>query len=283
MLLVVLLAALSATGYVRIRNYVNARFLATPIRPEVVLKNQPVWMSNFLAQSIINSVRPAAPSSPFDKKVLVNAYNSLSANPWVKTVREVRRVYNKSPGDQLQIECVFRAPAALVSHNGQYILIADDRTVLPEQFSEDELPKVMFGPTAAGHTQLRIIQGVVASPAKPGAIWSGSDIAAGLKMATLLSQVPYADDIVRIDVSNAAGAMGQRLPRLILLTKAGSQIRWGRAPGDDDFTEASAATKLAHLQQIYAQYHRLDANEPWLDLRFDHVIYPTVQASIAGN
>jgi hypothetical protein len=104
-------------------------------------------------------------------------------------------------------------------------------------------------------------------------------MAAGLKMSALLSHISYADDIVRIDVSNVANH--PHSPLLTLITKANTQIHWGRPPGDDDFTEASPSVKLAHLQQIYAQYHRLDANQQWLDLRFDHVIYPTVQASIA--
>jgi hypothetical protein len=178
------------------------------------------------------------------------------------------------------IDCVYRAPAALVKHDDQYVLVAEDRTVLPEQFSEDELSKVMFSPDVDQHTQLRIIQGVSESPTKAGSAWGGDDIAAGLKMALLLSHLSYADEITRIDVSNVTSATNSRSPRIVLLTKANTQIRWGQPPGTDDFTEASPATKLAHLQQIYAQYHRLDANEPWLDLRFDHVNYPIQQASV---
>jgi hypothetical protein len=278
-LTVCLILGISAAGYLKVRNYVIARFLATPVRPSVELKNQPAWMSPYLAQSIVNSVRPSATSSPFDKQVLIDAYQSLSANPWVKSVREVRRLYGKAPGDRLAIDCVYRAPAALVQHDGQYILVADDGIVLPEQFTEDELPKVMFSPDGGQHTQLRIIQGVSQPPAKPGSAWNSDDLSAGLKMAALLSQLPYADEIVRIDVSNMAAPAASRSPRIVLLTKNNTQIRWGLPPGNDDFTEASPTIKLAHLQQIYAQYHCLDANQSWLDLRFDHVNYPTVQAS----
>ena len=155
---------------------------------------------------------------------------------------------------------------------------------LPEQFSTDDLPKVMFSSaTSGGHTQLRIIQGVSAHQPKSGAIWTGDEVAAGLKMAALLANLSCADDIVRIDVSNVAGRQDTRSPWIVLLTKANTQIRWGRPPGDDDFTEISPANKLAHLQQIYAQYHRVDASEPWLDLRFDHVTYPVQQATVTAS
>lgn len=283
-LLVCLLVATSIAGYLKVRSYVIARLGALPVRPTVMLKNQPVWMSAYLAQSIANSVRPASPSSPFDKQVLVDAYNALAINPWIKHVNEVRRVYGTSPGDRLEIDCVYRTPAALVQVGDQYTLVANDGAVLPEEFSANDLPRVMFtSATAGSHTQLRIIQGVTEHPTKVGAVWSGDDLAAGLRMANLLANLPFADDILRIDVSNVAGRQDARSPWIVLVTKANTQIRWGRPPGNDDFTEISPATKLVHLEQIYARYHRVDANEPWLDLRFDHVIYPTQQATVTAS
>jgi hypothetical protein len=234
-----------------------------------------------LAETIADSARPDVPSSPFDKQVLVNAYDTLKINPWIKKVNEVRRVYGKAPGDRLEVDCVYHTPAALVEYDNRYTLIADDRTILPEQFSAEQLPRVMFEAKGdGGHTRLRIIQGVVDHPTEAGAIWAGEDVAGGLKMAALLAGRPFADEIVRIDVSNAAGRRDPRQPFIVLLTKQGTQIRWGRPPGENDFTEASPGQKLAHLQEIYAQYHRIDADQPWIDLRFDHVIYPIQQASI---
>ncbi|HWB52698.1 MAG TPA: hypothetical protein VG722_00830, partial [Tepidisphaeraceae bacterium] len=157
-------------------------------------------------------------------------------------------------------------------------------TILPEQFTEDQLPKVMYEPASdGGHTQLRIIQGVRKHPTEAGAIWTGTDVIDGLKMAALLAGHHFTDDILRIDVTNAGGRADPRQPFIVLLTKAGTQIRWGRPPGENDFTEASPIEKLMHLDEIYAQYHRIDADQPWIDLRFDHVIYPIQQASIAGN
>ena len=116
-------------GYLKVRSYVIARLGALPVRPTVMLKNQPAWMSTYLAQSIANSIRPAAPSSPFDKQVLIDAYNALAINPWIEKVNEVRRVYGTSPGDRLEIDCVYRTPAALVQVDDKYMLVADDGAV----------------------------------------------------------------------------------------------------------------------------------------------------------
>lgn len=273
-----------AVGYIKLRHYVVARLTRNPSPVAVVLKNRPIWMTAYLADTITNSVRPDVPGSPFDKKILIDVYNQLAMSPWVKKVNQVRRVYGKAPGDTLEVDCTYHTPAALVEYGNQYTLVAADRTILPEQFSEGDLPKVMFGSDAsAGHTQLRIIQGVKNHPTEAGAIWKGNDLAEGLQLAALLAHRSFTDDIVRIDVSNADGRVNSRLPNIILLTKTGSQIRWGHAPNPNDFTEVSAAEKLLHLEQVYQQFHRVDASQPWIDVRFDHVEYPNRQASAAGQ
>ena len=54
-----------------------------------------------------------------------------------------------------------------------------------------------------------------------------------------------------------------------------TELRWGRpVSAKDAFIEVAPAQKLNYLASVYAKYHRVDAGQPWLDLRFDHILYP---------
>jgi hypothetical protein len=71
-----------------------------------------------------------------------------------------------------------------------------------------------------------------------------------------------------------------------MVTRQGSELRWGREPSNRDaLVEAPVRTKLEHLRLIHQQYQRIDANRPWLDLRYDHVTYPvqTAEMNPAGQ
>jgi hypothetical protein len=64
------------------------------------------------------------------------------------------------------------------------------------------------------------------------------------------------------------------------VTRYLTQIRWGRPINADDyFVEVSTAQKLDYLQRIYSEYHRVDANHPWIDIRFDQITYPSEPAA----
>ena len=65
-------AAACVVGVYFMRRHVE-RDLAFPnTPPKVVLKNQPVWMTELLAEQIVRSVRPAGSHSAFDRQLLVD-------------------------------------------------------------------------------------------------------------------------------------------------------------------------------------------------------------------
>ncbi len=253
--------------------YVDRR-LAFPTRPpKVVLAHRPPWMSDFLAEQIVKSTRPIGLHSAFDRQLLIDTEKTLASNPWVRHVNEVRRVYGQKPADTIEIDCDYRAPAALVRW-GQYYWLVDDHGVkLPEQYTADLLPKIVLG--ADGKVNLRIIDGVSHAPCESGRVWPGDDLAGGLEMAGLLVGQDWADQIRAIDVSNFAGRRDPRNAQIVLDTRFGTQLRWGRVPSAKDaFVEVSAAQKLAAIENIYRKDNRVDANQPWIDVRFDRVTCP---------
>ncbi len=256
------------------RNFVD-RKLAFPTRPpNVVLVNRPVWMSDLLVEQISKEVQPIGLHSSFDHQLLVDTANALQSNPWIRHVNQVRRAYDEKPGDTIEIDCDYRTPTALVKW-GQYFWLVDaDGVKLPEQYTESQLPKIMFG--TDGKINIRIIDGVSHAPVESGNIWPGSDLAGGLELAKLIAGKSYTEEIRRIDVSNYAGRRDPREAEIVLVTKYNTQIRWGRPPSAQDaFIEVPAATKLAALENLFEQKKRVDANEPWIDIRFDRITCPS--------
>lgn len=254
--------------------YVDRR-LAFPDRPpKVVLANRPNWMSDFLAGEIIKTTQPIGLHSSFSRQLLIDTARSLQSNPWIKHVNQIRRVYAQSPGDTLEIDCDYRTPAALVRWGDFYWLVDSQGIKLPEQYDSQLLPKILLG--LDGKTNLRIIDGVAHAPCEAGQAWPGQDLAGGLEMARLIASTDWADQIRDIDVSNYGGRRDDREAQIVLYTRFGTQLRWGRPPSEQDafIIEASAPQKLAAIEEIYQRTKRVDDNQPWLDLRFDRVTGP---------
>jgi hypothetical protein len=276
---VLALAALLAGGYWRMRKYVETQVTAQDRPPKVVLKERPVWMSDALAAQIIRSLQPATVHSTFDRKLLIDTAAILSRNPWIKQVREIRRAYGKRPGDTLEIDCDFRAPIALVHWNHYYWLVDSHGVKLPDQFTAQQLPSIVKG--IDGRLNLRIIEGVREAPVESGRTWQGKDLAAALDLVKLFSGAGWAEEIVKVDVSNFGGAIKPQEAHITLVTRYGTSIFWGRPISEDDFiVEVPTSEKLHRLQQVYAQYGRVDAGRSWIDIRLDEVTYPIADASV---
>jgi hypothetical protein len=216
-------------------------------------------MSDFLADSIAAPIRPDIAKSPFDHKVLVDAVTALQMNPWIREIHSVRRTYTSTPGDTIEVDCEYRAPVALVKWNDRYTLVDNEGTVLPEQFTEAEVPRIVYG--ADGKMNIRVIEGVTHKPGSPGQVWPGADVAAGLELVQLLYNQPYADDILKVNVANFQGRRSPRDPQLTLITRftPATELRWGRpVSAKDAFIEVTPAQKLNYLASVYAKYHRVD-------------------------
>ena len=67
-------------------------------------------------------------------------------------------------------------------------------------------------------------------PAEVGRKWIGEDLTAGIEMLQLLAGKPYAEDLLRVDVSNFGGRVDAKEAHLVLYTRDGSEVRWGRPP-----------------------------------------------------
>jgi cell division septal protein FtsQ len=274
---VIFLGGLGA-GFYYLQDYVK-REVADVAEPRtVVIRNRPHWMSDFLVEKIAMTARPTGVHSAFDKQMLTQARVALEKNPWIAKVHEVRRAYGRKPGDVLEIDCEYRVPVALVRWGAYYWLVDRNGFKLPEQYEPQDVPKMVR--IEDGRVDIRIIDGVKRPPPETGHKWAGEDLAAALEMIRLLSDKPYAQEILKVDVARFGS---DKEPQVVLITRYATEVRWGRVPSDKDaFIEVSTARKLDRLQSIYAHYGRLDAGHPGgIDIRFDAVTYPDPAANAA--
>jgi hypothetical protein len=256
------------------REYVDKRVAFSTQPPTIVLTNRPVWMTDLLAEQIIRSVRPAGTYSAFDEQMLADRVAILKTNPWIKEVKQVRRVYGKAPGDTVEIDCDYRAPIALI-HWGEYFWLIDgDGVRLPEQFTANHVKDIVVGQDK--HINIRVIEGVSKPPVEAGHKWPGEDLVAGIDMVKQLYGQPWAEEIVKVDVSNFEGRNEMKEPQITLVTKYDTVIRWGEPLNLKFFVEAPPAVKLSRLEDVYKQYGRIDAKQPWIDIRFDWITKPVV-------
>jgi hypothetical protein len=262
-----------AVGFWFVRGFVERRFVFPTHPPLVELVDRPAWMSDFLADQIIAMVQPASPHSALDHQLLQDRVALLESSPWVRRVNQVRRVFRGGPGDVLLIDCQWRTPAALVQWRDEYWLVDAEGVKLPERFSFEQLPALVRSPE--GRANLRIIEGVLREPVKPGARWGGDDLAAGLELAAALANQPWADEIERVNVSNFGGRITPSDAQLTLITRYNTELRFGRPISAKDFyVEIPWQQKLQRLEQIYRRYGRVDAGAAFVELRFDRVEVP---------
>jgi len=256
------------------RNYVDAKVDKQTAPPTVVFKDRPAWMSDVLYAQITATIQPTKARSTFDHQLLVETVDKLRNNPWVSVVREVRRGFTKTAGDTLEVDADFRTPAALVRWGEYYSLVDNKGVKLPEQYPRDMASRIVHGND--GRVNIRVIEGVFNPPPDPGKLWRGEDLQAGLQMVKLLFEEPFAQDILKINVENVNRRISAKDPQIVLKTRYGTEVRWGRPLNASDFfMEVSAEQKITSLRQIYNQYGRIDAKQPWLDLRFDKITYPS--------
>lgn len=277
-------------GYLRTRDLVEGSVTFRPVPPRVALKERPAWMSDSLANKILRVAAPDVATSAFDHNQLVNIATLLKSHPdsapWVRAVRSVRRAYDNAPGDLIEVDCEFRAPVALVRWELYYWLVDGDGVLLPEQYTQADLRKVMYD---GDRVTLRIIEGVLQPPPESGQRWQGLDLASGIDMVKLLHGKPYADEVERVNVANVIDPKypnrgDRREAQIVLITKYQTQVRWGRPIAANDFIpEVSPAQKLDYMAALVRDYKRVDGGHSSVDLRFEWVTVPAGEGQQANT
>lgn len=271
-------------GFARLKQHVDTRHALVTEPPVVVLRNRPAWMNDYLAQRILDVARPTEPASVFDPAVLRGVHDRLLADPatrrWILSVNHVRRVYGQRPGDTIEVDATFRVPAALVKLGNDFWLV-DSQGVRLESIPADQVTRVVLGQD--GRLVVRVIDGVTRPPPEPGQSVP-ADLAAGLALLKVLHDKPFASEIVKVNVANYNGRRDASTAHLVLVTRQNTEVRWGRPVNTpNNFGEVDDTRKLLYMDRIVAEFGRVDARRPWVDLRFDRPLWPRVEGTDAAD
>ena len=246
-------------------------------KPRLDLGRTPGWMSKQILRQLHTTVRPTLGANPFDRLSLQATAANLQASPWVHRVHRVIR----RPDGRLEVRAEYREPAALIEARDGYHLVDNQGIRLP----------LIYKAETARKMGLPVLQGVEKAPPRAGRLWGGGDVQAGLRLALLVDGQSWSNQVAAIDVSNYGGRRFEARPHLKLLTELDGDgdprnnpgVRWGRAPGNEQFYEPSARTKLRHLRQVLRRFRRIDAAGQIVDVFSDSVLIhastPTSTAS----
>ena len=282
---VVISVLLVSLSLYKVYCYVEKNVAHSSVAPKVVLKDRPAWMSDFLADQICAAAQPPGSHSALNRDLLKDAKALLENNErtsaWIREIRQLKLVYGKKAGDTLVIDCDFRAPIALVQYQGFYYLVDGDGVALPERYSQDQVSKIVFGRN--GKMNIRVVTGIRSErPPYAGQMWQGDDLVAALDMVKILYDRPFAEEIVKVDVSNFNGREDAREAQLVLSTKRNTQIRWGRPVNSTDLAEVPTRQKLTYMANLFKETRRVDGGFSWVDLRFDTIRGPASEVKTAS-
>ena len=241
-------------------------------------QNLPDWLQLPDNRHILHALARRVDLRPTDRLLEPHLARRLGASltdPDIGWIDRVDRVMVR-PNGVVSIRCRFRRPAAWVRRHGSYYLV-DARSIrLPGRYRPED---------CAGSVLLTIT-GIKASPPRVGRLWQGKDLRAGLKLAGLIATHPFRRQVDHIIVANFGGRIDRNRPYIELATdRPGSRIWWGRSPDQNHGTEINAEQKLALLDRLYRQWHRIDLNRAYVDVRThpDSVVLPAGFRAAAGQ
>jgi hypothetical protein len=214
------------------------------------LTDMPHWVPHDLVNQVAEIENwERSPISLLEHSCCEHLADAFSRHPWVKEVEQVRL----RPGARVEMAITFRKPVAMVeAGSGKYYPVDADGILLPPaDFSRADVNRypVIINPST-------LPQG----PA--GSYWGDLMVLGAARLADRFQQ-PYDEQSTHWEHLNLAGI---QLPsrataelkiediQYQVLTKDGSRIVWGRAPGTDHPGELSAEQKIGRLTQYLADF-----------------------------
>jgi hypothetical protein len=180
---------------------------------------------------------------PFSAQGLRGVGHALRRTGWFESIRAVTR----EAGGVVRVDAAWRDPAAVVRCEGIDYVVAKGGEVLPVAYQR-------------GGSGRMAILGASLTPPKSGGrivtggVWPGTDVRAGLELLRTISNKPWRDQVVAVDVTEY---LSKRT--LALVTRWNGRIAWGGAPGESRPGEASTEAKLVRLDILVKEFGQIDA------------------------
>ncbi len=217
-------------------------YLVTPEKVEIT--SLPDWIHTDIRAEVFRGAWLDRPLSIMDDDLTERIKDAFSLHPWVAKVRQV----TKHHPARVKVDLDYRRPVCMVD-------IATG--LLPVDADGVLLPAADFSPVEA--SRFPRLLGVDTVPVGlPGESWGDARVVGGAEIADALRDVWKPWRLWQI-VGSASGIEDES--NYTILTRGGTRIRWGLAPGSKVHGELTVADKLARLQQYIRQYGTLEGRD----------------------
>ena len=211
----------------------------------IEISDPPPWVPSDLVKQVVKRAGLPDEVSLLDEELTQEVAEAFRHHPWVADVIRVE----KSVPSRIRVELSYRRPVAMVQvKQGMYPIDPDGILLPPADFSVSD-------------TELYpVIRNISSTPQGPaGTRWGEIGAVGAARLADVLG--PYWERF---------GLAAIHVPRRIqaevtldeihfsLITKGGSRIIWGRAPGVDHPGELSVEQKIGRLEQYLADFGVFD-------------------------
>lgn|GEM_PF-861329 len=212
------------------------------------------WLAKATQKDIRELLEITLSGDPTDQFALTRTHDALMATGWIAKVDAIRRL----PAGKVEIDLTWRSPMAAVRTEGLDWIVSDKTEILPLHYA----PGTSGMPLVINPTSPR--------PTKPGQVWIGGDVEAGIALLAHLSQHDEIMSQVRgVDVSRFASRR-----QLSIITDRGNRIIWGTPTNQKTPGEPSTEQKLAWLLEM--------RQEPRFNRRIDAGVAVVVLSNPAG-
>jgi hypothetical protein len=210
---------------------VEIQFVWPAVRgvPSRADQRMPTWLPEAVRAGLERLTAEHLNANPLDRDALASASNALAATGWFIGTPRLERLHS----GRVRVEARWREPVAVVRSGERDHLVGSDAHLLPLSY-----PHRQSGLRA-------IIDPFSPPPERPGQLWIGGDVEAGLRLLALLQSTAAFDQVAGVDVS---GWVRDR--ELVIVTDRGRRVVWGSAPGDWAPGEPTTEWKLARLQEL---------------------------------
>lgn len=182
---------------------------------------------------------------PTDAGTLAEARERLLRTGWFEPDLTLRR----RPGGVIEVDAVWREPAAVVRHGGAEHVVSSSARRLPLTYAE------------GGAGPLRHIARPWGDPPPAGEVWTGGDVQAAIDLLALLRSSPTWPRVAGVDVGDYA-----RRQLLAVVTTSGARVVWGSAPGEVPTGQVPHETRLARFEALLDDPAWLAAGRPRVEL-----------------
>lgn len=227
-----------------IESNLASAYVADPMHCE--FEAAPRWLSGDVEADLRDAFAAIAPQTLRDDEA-VDAFAKLLglSSGWIKSVDGATKIYP----NRLKLECTMRRPVALAEGKAGLLLVdADSVYVAPAEKSEEYL---------AGHSLLLVHLPRPVAAVAPGKVLRDKGLREGLlvaqEIAPFLATLRERDlDLSIIDVAAAGASRGIELSDVVIYTRGGLPIEWGRARASGPLGALEPATdvKIRGLLQI---------------------------------